>query len=135
MHAANLYPVAENLEKVLKTACYDCHSNYTEYPWYASVQPVAWYLADHVNDGKRHFNFSTFAKLRIAIQNHKLEEVIEQVKEGEMPMTAYTLIHRDAALTNDQKALIIQWAQSAIDSIHAHYPADSLKMPERKRKD
>ena len=125
------YDVPEPVMAILKTSCFDCHSNHTEYPWYASVQPVAWWLADHINDGKRHFNLSTFASRKIALQNHKLEELIEQVKEGEMPLNSYTWIHRDAILSQAQKEVLINWAQSTMDTIKAHYPADSLVLKKR----
>lgn len=125
-HISTKYPVPAEVESILKTACYDCHSNNTVYPWYANVQPVAWWLADHVNEGKRELNFSNFTTRRIAVQNHKLEEMIEQVKEGEMPLGSYTWVHRDAALSQEQKMLLTGWAQSLMDTIRAHYPADSL---------
>ncbi|MEY3874712.1 MAG: hypothetical protein RL363_1433, partial [Bacteroidota bacterium] len=107
-------------------ACADCHSNKTAYPWYASIQPAAFWLADHVKEGKREFNFNEFAGYRIAKQNHKLEEVIEQIKEGEMPLYSYTLIHRDAKLTDAEKATLINWCQNIMDTLKATYPADSL---------
>jgi hypothetical protein len=87
---------------------------------------VAFWLADHVNEGKSEFNYNEFASYRIAKQNHKLEEVIEQIKEGEMPLYSYTLIHRDANLTDAEKATLINWCQNIMDTIKATYPADSL---------
>ncbi|TAE61975.1 MAG: cytochrome C, partial [Bacteroidetes bacterium] len=71
---ATKYPVPADVQTLLKTACNDCHSNSTVYPWYAGIQPVAWWLDDHIRDGKRHLNFSTFTSLPIAVQNHKFEE-------------------------------------------------------------
>ncbi len=120
------YPVPADVKLILKTACNDCHSNNTEYPWYANLQPVAWFLDDHVQEGKRHLNFSTFTSMKVAVQNHKMEEVIEQVKEGEMPLESYTIIHRDAILTQDQQVALTSWAESIMDNLHANYPADSL---------
>jgi signal recognition particle subunit SEC65 len=125
------YPVPENVATILKSACYDCHSNNTVYPWYANFQPVAWWLADHVNEGKRELNFSNFTSRKIAVQNHKLEEIIENVKEGEMPLNSYTWIHRDAALTQEQRVMITNWAQSLMDTLKANYPADSLILKRR----
>ena len=125
-HFSTKYPIPGNVESILKTACYDCHSNYTYYPWYAEVQPVAAWLANHVNEGKRELNFSSLAARRIAIQNHKLEEVIEMVRENEMPLASYTWVHRDAILSQEQKDLLVNWAQTTMDSIKAQYPADSL---------
>jgi hypothetical protein len=60
-----------------------------------------------------------------------MEETIEMVKEGEMPLKSYTWIHRDARLTDQEKALITGWAQSVMDTLKARYPMDSLV---RKRK-
>jgi hypothetical protein len=77
-------------------------------------------------------NFNEFASYRIAKQNHKLEEVIEQVKEGEMPLPSYTLIHSKAKLTEAEKATLTQWCQSIMDTLIATYPADSLKLKKKK---
>lgn len=123
---ATLFPMPDSVKIIVDKACADCHSNKTVYPWYASVQPVAFWLTDHVNDGKRHFNFNDFAGYRIAKQNHKIEEVIEQIKENEMPLYSYTLIHKEAKLTDAEKATLINWCQNIMDTLKATYPADSL---------
>lgn len=123
---ATKYTVPEEIQGILKVACYDCHSNYTVYPWYAEIQPVGWWLANHVNDGKRHLNLSDFTSRPIAVQNHKLEEIIETVKEGEMPLGSYTWIHTEARLSQEQKESLTAWAQSAMDQLKSTYPADSL---------
>ncbi|MEZ4829316.1 MAG: heme-binding domain-containing protein [Bacteroidia bacterium] len=127
------YPVPEEVAHLLKVACNDCHSNTTVYPWYSNIQPVGWWLSQHVNDGKRHLNFSEFTSRRIAIQNHKFEETIEMIKEGEMPLESYTMLglHAEANLNDAQKQLLIDWAQAQMDTLAAHYPPDSLKMPRR----
>ncbi len=131
-HVSKIIPIPEPVEATLKVACYDCHSNYTRYPWYAEVQPVAAWLADHIEEGKSELNFSEFTKRRVAVQNHKLEEVIEMVREGEMPLGSYTWVHRDAILSAEQKQQLIDWAQFGIDYYKAKYPADSLVL-RRKR--
>ena len=125
-HVSTKYPMPSEVEAILKPACYDCHSNYTNYPWYANVQPVASWLAQHVEEGKGELNFSNFTARSVAVQNHKFEEIIEMVKEGEMPLASYTWIHRDAILTEAQKQRLIDWAQMNMDSLKAQYPADSL---------
>lgn len=118
--------VPEEVGKVLKTSCYDCHSNNTVYPWYASVQPVAWWLNNHIKEGKREVNFDEFASYSIRRQYKKLEEINEQVKEDEMPLSSYTLIHKDAVLSKEQKLSIANWASAAMDNLKARYPADSF---------
>ena len=87
---STLYPMPPEVKVIVNKACADCHTNNTNYPFYTNIQPIAYWLEDHVKDGKRHFNFNEFASYKIAKQNHKLEEVIEQIKEGEMPLYSYT---------------------------------------------
>lgn len=128
------YEVPEQVDQILKVSCYDCHSNKTEYPWYANVQPVAWWLDSHVKDGKKHLNFSEFTNRPIAIQNHKWEETIEMVEKKEMPLESYTYmgLHSEANLTNEQREVVINWAKSQMEYLKTNYPADSLVMPKRK---
>lgn len=126
------YAVPDEVKTILAKACNDCHSNKTEYPWYANIQPAAFWLNDHVVDGKRHFNFNEFNKYWIAKQYKKLEECIEEVKEGEMPLESYTIIHKNAILTEAEKIALTNWCLTVRDSIKAKYPADSLVLPKRK---
>ncbi|NUO02789.1 MAG: heme-binding domain-containing protein [Saprospiraceae bacterium] len=127
-HVSTKYDVPAEVATILKGACDDCHSNKTEYPWYANVQPVAWWLAGHVEDGKRHLNFSTFTTRKIAVQNHKFEEVVEMVEQKEMPLSSYTWmgLHPEANLTDAQRQVLVNWAKAQMDTLKANYPADSL---------
>ncbi|MDI9363547.1 MAG: heme-binding domain-containing protein [Flavobacterium sp.] len=129
---SKLYTVPTDVEQTLIKACYDCHSNTTKYPWYSNVQPMAWWLNNHIKDGKQHLNFDEFTTYGIARQYKKLEECIEETKEGEMPLGSYTLIHRDAVLTTSEKLALATWCELVRDSIKAKYPADSLVLPKRK---
>lgn len=133
-HFTKKYPVSTEVAIMLKTACNDCHSNKTNYPWYANVQPFAWFLDHHVKDGKKHLNFSAFTHRKIAYQNHKFEEIIEMVEKKEMPLPSYTWLglHPEANLSDAQRALLVNWAKAQMDSLKAQYPADSLKLPRRK---
>jgi hypothetical protein len=127
------YAVPSDVSAILATACNDCHSNNTVYPWYASVQPVSEWLGNHIKDGKRHLNFSEFLSYRLAKQFHKLEEVEETISEGEMPLSSYTVIHGNAKLDQAQKNILINWSRALRDSMRSAYPADSLIMPKRKK--
>ncbi len=129
---ATVYAVPAQVSQILQPACYDCHSNYTIYPWYANVQPVAAWLTHHVNEGKEELNFSEFATYSPRRQYHKLEEMIKMVDDKKMPLESYTLIHKDAILSADQRTILTQWAQGIMDTMKATYPADSLKRPKRK---
>ncbi len=123
--------VPDSIQNILKTSCYDCHSNKTVYPWYAEVQPVAWWLSDHVGEGKREVNFNEFASYKPRRQFKKFTEIIEQEEEDEMPLKSYTIIHRNAVMSPEKKAQLIAWAQAMKDTMSAHYPADSLVMKKR----
>lgn len=109
----HVIPVPDTILSILQTSCYDCHSNKTYYPWYTGVNPVGWWMNHHVNEGKAELNFSecvTYSKKKM---DHKLDELIEQVQEREMPLSSYTLIHQNAKLDTAQAAMLIQWAQTA----------------------
>jgi hypothetical protein len=115
---------------ILKPACLNCHSNHTTYPWYAEVQPAAWWLANHVKNGKKNLNFSEFTNRSLAYQYHKFEEIAEMVEEKEMPLPSYTWfgLHPEANLTDAQRQKLIVWAKSQMAMMAAKYPADSLVM-------
>jgi hypothetical protein len=105
------YDVPENIQNILKTSCYDCHSNNTNYPWYNKIQPVNWWLADHINEGKEELNFDEFNAYSTKKKLHKLDEVIETIKDNEMPLKSYTLIHSNAKLSENDKQEIEAWVK------------------------
>lgn len=127
------YPVSGEVKELLRVACEDCHSNKTAYPWYVNIQPVAWFLDNHVQEGKAELNFSAFTKLPVAVQNHKFDEIIEMVEEKEMPLKSYTFfgLHKDANLSNQQREVLISWARQQMTMLKSEYPADSLKIKRR----
>lgn len=129
---SSLYPVPTNVEQILTKACNDCHSNNTVYPWYAEIQPVAWWLDDHVKDGKKHLNFNEFASYKLAKQYHKLEEVFDEVKGGEMPLESYTVVHGDAKLTEAERSVLMDWSVAVRDTMKARFPSDSLILKKTK---
>lgn len=94
---------------ILKTACYDCHSNQPTYPWYTNFAPVSWWIKNHINEGSKHLNFSEWGNYSLKRKDHKLEECVEMIEEGEMPMNSYTWIHKEAKLTDAQRQLLIEW--------------------------
>jgi uncharacterized membrane protein len=108
----------DDVKQLVQTACYDCHSNTTRYPWYAEVQPVGWFLADHIKEGKRHLNFSGFGQLPPKRAARKLEQCADEVSEGGMPLASYRLVHADARLTDAQRKLLVAW----FDSVRAQLP-------------
>ncbi len=129
------YEVPLEVAHLLQVSCNDCHSNKTEYPWYAAIQPVAWWLDYHVNDGKKHLNFSDFTKTPLYVQNHKLEEIIEMVDDKEMPLPSYTYfgLHSEANLSDKERQMITDWAKAQMNYLKRTQPADSLVFPKRDR--
>lgn len=108
------YDLPEPVDKLLRTSCYDCHSNNTVYPWYSNVQPVALWLDDHIRDGKKHLNFDEFNTYSAERKQKKFKEIVEEIEEGEMPMTSYTLIHQNAKLSAADKKLLVDWTREMI---------------------
>ena len=102
----------EQIRTILKTACYDCHSNETKYPWYSRIAPVSWWIRDHIDEARDELNFSEWGTYDLKRSNHKLEEMGEEVEEDEMPLTSYTLAHSESRLTEDQREALINWAKS-----------------------
>jgi hypothetical protein len=101
--------VPQNIYNSLQTSCYDCHSNNTSYPWYNKVQPVAWILENHIEEGKAELNFSKWDNYSERRKKSKLKSIISQIEDDKMPLSSYTLIHKDAILSIEQKKDIIDW--------------------------
>jgi hypothetical protein len=99
----------EEIATIIKTSCYDCHSYESTYPWYTSVAPISWWVKHHIDEAREELNFSKWSTLTAKKKDHKLEELAEEVEEGEMPLTSYTLIHGEAKLSAEQKTLLVDW--------------------------
>lgn len=109
--------VPENIGHILRTSCYNCHSNNTSYPWYSRVQPVGWFLQNHINKGKAELNFSEFGSYSVRKQKSKLRSMVSQVEKDEMPLSSYTFIHREARLSQESKKVLIDYLNALQDSI------------------
>ncbi len=101
------------IKTMLKAACYDCHSSHTEYPWYNNVAPISYWIDGHIEEGKEHLDFSAWTSYSAKKKDHKLEEFIEYIENGKMPLREYTWTHEDARLTDDQRKALIDWANQA----------------------
>ena len=112
-----VFVVPHNVQSIFKNACYDCHSNNTDYPWYANIQPIAFVMARHINNGKAQLNFSSFGSNSQRKQISKLKEIVNQVKDDEMPLTSYKLMHSRARLSAADKKLIVTWLTVTADSL------------------
>jgi hypothetical protein len=124
------YKITQDVNAVLKSACLDCHSNLTRYPWYYNVQPLTWIMANHIDKGKKQLNFMHFSNCSIAEQYHKFEKIIDVMENKEMPLSSYTWFgcHPDAKLTDAQRKTLIDWAALQMSYLEDEFPRDSLVM-------
>ncbi|MDP1726487.1 MAG: heme-binding domain-containing protein [Bacteroidota bacterium] len=118
--------VPEPVMRVLKTSCFDCHSNRTNYPWYNNIQPIAFWMEDHVKEAKKELNFSEFAGYTRKRQLKKMVEIGKEITEEEMPLPSYLIIHRDAVLTTEQAELLKTWAEQSHAELKSR-PEESYK--------
>ena len=115
---STLVPMPDDVQGILKKSCYDCHSNNTEYPWYAYVQPLHWYLNSHIRSGKEELNFNEFAGYTLRRRQNKLRAIENSLKDGTMPLSSYSLIHRNALLDPREMSILIKWVQNSRDSLN-----------------
>jgi hypothetical protein len=108
--------VSSEVESILKTSCFDCHSNHTSYPFYAQVAPISFWINHHVEEGKEHLNFSDWNNYSIKKKLHKLDEIIEEIDEHEMPLRSYTFLHTDAKLNEEASKFLINWSKKLQNS-------------------
>lgn len=104
-----VYTIPDNVLTILEVSCFDCHSNNTNYPFYSRIQPMAMLMDKHVREGKEELNFSEFGDYSDRKKRNKLFSIQNQVKDGKMPLSSYTLMHNDAKLTANEKKLIEEW--------------------------
>lgn len=104
-------PADAEVRQILQTSCYDCHSNETIWPWYSHVIPSKWFVRKHVVEGREHLNFSTWGQYTPERAAHKMEEVVEMIEEGEMPLPSYLRLHGEAELSPAQQQVLLIWAR------------------------
>ncbi len=108
---SRVYTIPDDVHNMLIKKCYDCHSNHTNYPWYFNFQPVAWWLASHIREGKAELNFSEFSNYPPNRANHKLEEMGEVIDNGSMPLRSYTWLHPHSSVSEEEKQALYAWLE------------------------
>ena len=112
-----VFEVPIEVQATLKTSCYNCHSNNTQYPWYSKIQPGGWWMASHIKKGKSELNFDEFGSYSKRRQQSKLKSIANTIEDGTMPLPSYTIIHRNAILSDGDKTNLKNWARSFKDSL------------------
>ncbi len=110
--------VPENIASMLRSACYDCHSNETVYPWYANIAPVKWWLYDHINEGREDLNFSEWNSFSKSDKAEMLDDISTEVSEGEMPLKSYPLTHPGAKLSDADREALTDWAEEYMEQLY-----------------
>ncbi len=116
-HITKQLQVPANVEAIFKRSCYDCHSNHTTWPWYSSVAPASWLVADDVASGRKKMNFSDWTALSESKRESRLNEICEEIKADEMPLPKYLILHGDAKLSQADKDIICAWVERELKKI------------------
>ena len=107
----------EDVMLTLRRSCWDCHSNETEWPWYAWVAPASWRLSQHVRMGREHLNFTEWDGYDLADLDEAYEEIAKEIEREGMPLGDYLLVHREAVLTRSDRERLINWAETAREDL------------------
>lgn len=102
------------IRNILKVSCYNCHSNNTDYPWYSYIQPAGMFLQSHIDEGKSELNFSEFDDYSSRMKKLKLNSIVNQLEDEEMPLPSYLIIHREAELSTSERELLILFINSLL---------------------
>ncbi len=114
---ANSPNMPKDVKLILKTSCYDCHSNETIYPWYSYVAPTSFLVSRHVKKARENINFSEWEGYKKSTKAEKLDDIYDEITEGEMPLESFTFIHRDAVLSSGEREVISSWAENLSDKL------------------
>ncbi|GGD32297.1 heme-binding protein [Malaciobacter pacificus] len=98
----------EEIMTIFKNACYDCHSNEVKWPWYSNIAPFSWVISNHVNEGRKALNFSTWENYSEEEKQKELKAIYRTVY-GSMPLISYIWLHKEGDLTKEQRQLVRDW--------------------------
>ena len=108
-----LVDAPEDVLTTLRRSCWDCHSNETEWPWYAYVAPMSLRVSQHVWMGREHVNFTEWDGYDAEERDEAYEDIAKVIDRGRMPLRDYLLVHRNAKLTTSDRKRLVSWAESA----------------------
>lgn len=113
--------VPDSIKYILKRSCYDCHSNHTVYPWYSHVNPVGFWLNNHIKEGKEIFNFSDFSMYSKKQLDSLLQKISEGTAKREVPLKGYLIMHKNARLSEEEIEAITTWTKTEREKLSAQY--------------
>ncbi len=111
--------ISQQVAAILDRCCKDCHSNQTRWPWYSHVAPVSWLVIDDVNEGREKLNLSEWGRYDNTEASTLLRNMCREARASVMPLSSYTMIHRQAKLSPDDVKVLCDWT----DAERARVPA------------
>jgi len=111
--------IPEYVQPILARACFDCHSHDTKWPWYSNIMPVTYLLTNHVNEGRKHLNFSEWGTYSQNKKENKLLEICEEIEEKKMPLEQYLMLHSEATLSQEDIKTICDWADGVRNELQS----------------
>ena len=112
----HVFQTPRNVTEILQKACYDCHSNETVYPDYAYVAPISWSIKNHINEGRKHLNFSEWGTFNKDLKKSMLENSARSIKDYSMPFPGYIAQHPRANLTKAERVLLVNYFEDLVKS-------------------
>lgn len=109
--------IPQNIQSMLQQSCADCHSNATRWPWYSTISPVSWIIADDVSEARSHLNLSEFDRYQSLRAANKLDMMVDMMRDGKMPLPQYVFMHPSARLSKSQIDAFKAWVDSVADSL------------------
>jgi hypothetical protein len=101
-----------SVSAILDRSCKDCHSNKTDWPWYTNVSPVSWFVADHVEHGRKDMNFSEWGSYDQRRKGARLQQMCDFASDGSMPLSSYTPLHPGSKLSPDDVKTLCAWTEA-----------------------
>lgn len=102
------------IRRLIKDACYDCHSDETVYPGYAYIAPISWSVKSHINEGREHLNFSIWETYNQDLKKSMLEKSAQTIQNKTMPMPGYMVYHKEANLSEAERMLLIKYFEEML---------------------
>ncbi|MCX7610908.1 MAG: heme-binding domain-containing protein [Ignavibacterium sp.] len=105
----NEMPMPSKVKEVISRACYDCHSNNTEWKWYSKVAPMSFLISYDVKEGREHLNFTEWDYYSMNEEKVK-QEIWEEVLKERMPPWSYRVVNPKGKLSEEDKRTLREWA-------------------------
>ena len=120
----------QSVKPILEKSCFDCHSRFTEYPWYHKIPGIKGMIDGHIKEGREHLEFSDDFPFTGKENTLKLlGEIKEEIEEGEMPLFGYQLLHWGTAIEGAQQDSVFNWIDRSTQRILQYFQAERSRIP------